>query len=431
MIPKGGIVKSDSGHRIRIEKPVMKKTWDDLHAKWIDTPAIGGTAVAYWATEMNTARKGIVKIFRKEFVNADMIKRLHFLVDQGLHRDCPILFAPVEVLNKGDLIGHFTPYADGKSLENYLREPDSTFGGQIQMAIALSHAVGVMHARSIAHGDLHAENLIVKCEGTVLRLCVIDLDNFNAPGMPAPPCVGHNLYMAPELRMALARRQLAIPTVTTDLYSLGVLMHEIILLVHPSAGKDDDELHFQEAMCSGKWLLDPAESGRPSADLGGYPPTILSADLARLFRSAMSLDPTNRPSAHSWKTVLSQAFHAVHICSNPVCGIPFIADLSKVACPACGRPFPHLTLRMKGCGGVPLVNGSTMIGRIELGNSPQVSARHAIFRRVGPETWIESIGRNGTYRWNGEKWVRLTDGKPVPLQAGDRLRLGDVEVMLN
>jgi hypothetical protein len=238
--------------------------------------------------------------------------------------------------------------------------------------------------------------------------------------------------MAPELRVALAKRQPAIPTVATDLFSLAVLVHEIILLVHPSAGNDGDELHFQEAMCSGKWLLDPAVAGPSSRDLGGYPATVLSTDLARLFRSAMSLDPGSRPSAESWEAELSAAFHAVDTCPYPGCGSPFIIDVSQVACPLCGRPFPHLTLRMKGHGGgIPLVDGATILGRTELGNSPQVSARHAIFRRMGTETWIESIGRNGTCRWNGSRWVRLPDGKAVLVQAGDRLLLGDVEILLD
>jgi DNA-binding helix-hairpin-helix protein with protein kinase domain len=432
MIEKGRIVKSDSGRRIRIEKPVMKKTWDDLQAKWIETPAMGGQACVYWATEMNTSQKGVAKIFKKEFANADTVKRSRFLVEQCLGVVCPILLAPVEVLNQGDLVGHFTPFAEGKSLENHLREPDWTFSEQIQLAIALSHAIEVMHARNIAHGDIQSENFIIQRTGNVLRPCVIDLDNFNARGMPAPPCVGHNLYMAPELRRALAKRQRALPTVATDLYSLAVLLHEILLLIHPSAGNDGDELHFQEAMCSGKWLLDPTAAGPPSGSLGGYPATILNTDLARLFRSAMSLDPANRPSANSWEAELSAAFHAVGACPNPACGGLFVSDVSKSVCPLCGRPFPHLTLRRTGRGrAVPLVQGSTIIGRTELGNSPMVSARHAIFRRVGPETMVESIGRNGTCRWNGSKWARLPDGKPLPIQAGDRLLLGDVEVLLN
>lgn len=156
---------------------------------------------------------------------------------------------------------------------------------------------------------------------------------------------------------------------------------------------------------------------------------VLNADLARLFRSALSLEPLKRPSPEEWETELSRAFNAVYSC--PVCGCPCVIDVSKVACPLCRRPFPYLTLRITGNGyTLPLALGATVIGRAQLGGSVKVSARHAVFRRVGPETWLESTGSNGTYRWNGSGWTKLPDRKPVLVQSGDRLRLGDVEVAL-
>lgn len=414
MIQKGKIVQLDSGRRICVDGLIKA----------------GGQGEAYWATEVNSGQKGVLKVFHKRFANGDTLKRLRFLVDQDLQAACPVLFAPVDVLNKQDMVGHYTPFADGHSLEKFLGNPNSTFIEEIQLAITLAHAISVMHSRRIAHGDLHAENLIINRVGSVFQLHVIDLDNFNAPGMPPPPCVGHNLYMAPELRAALSKGQPALPTVATDLYSLGVLMHEIILLCHPSAGNDDTEAAFQKAMCSGKWLMDPASADRPGGSLGGYPTTVLNADLARLFRSAVSVDPTKRPSSDLWEAELGKAFNSIYCC--PRCGGPCVIDVSKVACPVCGTPFPHLTLRINGNGGViSLTSGSTVIGRTEVGGSQKVSARHAVFRRVGPETWLESTGSNGTYRWNGVAWSRLPDRRSVLVQAGDRLRLGDVEVQVN
>jgi hypothetical protein len=157
---------------------------------------------------------------------------------------------------------------------------------------------------------------------------------------------------------------------------------------------------------------------------------VLNAVLARLFRSALSLNPAKRPSSDAWESELGKAFNSVYCC--PKCGGPCVIDVSKVSCPLCGRPFPHLTLRIGGNGHLlPLANGATVIGRMELGGSAKVSARHAVFRRIGPETWLESTGSNGTYRWNGSRWTRLPDKKPLLVQGGDRLRLGDVEILLN
>ena len=414
MIQPGKVVKLDSGRRIRVDGLI--KT--------------GGQGEAYLVTEVNSGQKGVLKVFHKRFANADTLKRLRFLVGQDLQSSCPVLYAPVDILNKRDMIGHYTPFADGHSLEEFLGNPNSTFIEEMQLAITLAHSVSVMHSHKIAHGDLHAENVIINRVGNVLKLYLIDLDNFNAPGVPPPACVGHNLYMAPELREALDKGQPARPTVDTDLFSLGVLMHEIILLRHPATGNDDTEAAFQKAMCSGRWLMDPASADSPRKHLGGYPSTVLNANLARLFRSAVSVDPMKRPTSDLWETELGKAFHAIYCC--PGCGGPCVIDVSKVACPMCGGPFPSLALRVNERGGlINLSSGATVIGRMELGGSLKVSARHAVFRRVGPETWLESTGSNGTYRWNGADWVRLPDRKPMLVQAGDRLRLGDVEVNVN
>jgi serine/threonine protein kinase len=385
---------------------------------------------AYRATAMNSGEKGVLKIFHKQFADADTVKRLRFLVSQNLRSACPVLYTPSDVLTKRNLVGHYTPFAPGQSLEEYLANPDGTFVDSLQLALTLAHAVGVMHLRQIAHGDLHSENVIICRVGSVFHVAVIDMDNYNAPGLPSPPCVGHNLYMSPELRAALAKKQPAVPTRQSDLFSLGVLMHEVILLRHVAAGADDNEEDFQKAMCSGRWLQDPAAADKPTGNLGGYPVEVLNADLARLFRAALSLEPADRPSADTWEAELGKAFSSVYSC--PACGGPCVIDASKVVCPICKRPFPHLTLRITANHSViPLDHGATVIGRTQLCGSPKASMRHAIFRRIGPELWIESIGQNGSYRWSGSGWVKLPDGKPLLVQNGDRLKFADVEVLLN
>ena len=78
-----------------------------------------------------------------------------------------------------------------------------------------------------------------------------------------------------------------------------------------------------------------------------------------------------------------------------------------------------------------LNQGAIVIGRKELSGSMKVSTRHAIFRKIGPQTQLESFGRNGTYRWNDSGWTRLQDAIPVFVQSGDRLRFADVEVQLS
>jgi hypothetical protein len=241
--------------------------------------------------------------------------------------------------------------------------------------------------------------------------------------------VGQNLYLAPELRESLANKRPAVPDIFTDRFSLGVLMHEITLMRHVAAGADESEVEFQKAMCSGRWLQDPAASDRLAGNQGGYPVEVLNADLARLFRCALSLNPAERPAPDTWQVQLASAFESVYCCPN--CGCPCVVDVSKTACPLCRRPFPHLNLHISSIGrSISLMDGATVVGRVEVGGSMKTSSRHAIFRRIGPETWIEPRGTNGTYRWNGSGWTKLPDRRPLLVQNGDRLRFADVEAQL-
>ncbi len=414
MVSNGIVIKSDSGRRIRIDGLIKA----------------GGQGEVYNATETNSGQKGVVKVFHKQFASRDTVHRIRFLLSQNLSSVCPALCAPTDMLNTSDAVGHFSPFAPGEPLEELLVNAEFTFMEALQLASSLAHAIGVLHQRNIAHGDLHADNLIIHRVRSVLQLHVIDIDNFHAPGVPLPPMVGQNLYMAPELRSALKSMQPAIPDLLTDRFSLGVLMHEIILLRHVAAGADDTEAEFQNAMCNGHWIHDPASPDKPTRPPGGYPAEVLSSDLARLFRLALSLDPAARPSPRTWSTETAQAIDNVFLC--PKCDGPVIIDGFKVICPFCNTPFPALTMVVGPNGrNVPLTRGSVPIGRKELGGSLKVSSHHAVFRRKGPETTIESHGTNGTYRWGKTGWMRLPDRKPILVQRGDRLLMGDVEVFLN
>ena len=413
MITSGEIFESQSGRRIRVEGLI----------------GVGGQGEAYWVTDLNTGQRGVLKVFFEKFVSSETIQRLHFLTSLQLNTVCPALLAPNDLINKKGRIGHYTLAAPGQPLEEFLKNPNSTFVESLQLAISLAHAVTMLHQRQIAHGDLHADNLLVNKTASVPELYVIDFDNFNAPRMPAPPCVGHNLYMAPELRMALVQGKPAIPDIWTDRYSLGVVMHEIILFKHVAAGADNDEAEFHKAMCSG-WLHDPASADRPPGNIGGYPVEVLNADVARLFRKSLSLDRAERPSADQWEMALGKAINEVYVCPRPHCSGPCLIDASKSICPLCKHPYPFLKIVAVNGQMISLDRGAIPVGRDDLGGAKKVSARHAVFRRIGPETWLESLGSNGTYRWAGSQWIKLPDNKPVLVQHNDRLRFADMEAQV-
>ena len=394
-----------------------------------DLITVAGQAEIYHATDSESKQDIVAKVFHEKFYTDKETKRLESIIRRNLSSVCPLLCPPIDMIMIPGRLAHYCPFVHGKTLEEYLANPQSNFMEAMQLAITVAHAFNALHRLEITHGDIHSGNIILSRDEGLLKIKVIDMDNFNAPECPAPSCAGHNLYMAPELRIALKKDQPVIPTLYTDRFSLGLVIHETLLLRHVCTGADDSESKFHQAMCCGQWQYDPSLHKPISKDLGGYPAEILNTDLKRLFRRTMSLIPEERPSAQEWETELSKAFHQVYCC--PKCGSPNLIDTSKQTCPMCQTPYPYLALKIISNNQIiPLKDGATLVGRSKLGCSSQVSMHHAVFRRIGPETWMESTGRNGTYRWNGKNWSKLPHKKAILVQKGDHLRMADIETSL-
>lgn len=410
MLQEGSIISSKSGRKIRIDR-LLKA---------------GGQGTVYLGTDLRTNQPVVVKIFHDKFDRNETIQRMTFLIDQRLGDICPSLAAPFDAIIKKSVIGHIAPYIPGIRLEEFLEKPTCTFQERLNLALEAASLTNKLHGRQIAFGDIHANNFIVCKKGSTYILSLIDFDNFNASGLPAPPMAGHSLYLTPEIRSNMVNRKRVVPNFETDRYALGILQSEIILLFHPACGSDESEAAVAKAM-SEPWRFDPSIGSNDPASAEMCSVRILSSDICRLFRSTFGKDRTARPSAAQWIITLEEALKRVYLC--PVCGCPTIIDSSKFACPLHQHPFPILTLLIKPTGQrIRLNRGVVVLGRKELGQSSSVSRQHVICRRFGPEAWLEPIGQNGTERWSGYNWKRLSNNVPVLIQAKDRLRFADVEV---
>jgi len=386
----------------------------------------GGQGCAYAVRRKRTNSPAVLKLFHDRFDRAETQRRLEFLIAQDLGKLCPVLVAPRDLVVGPAGIGYVSDLFPGEALETVLSRDNLTIFHTLTLAVALAHATRALHARGIAHGDIHGSNVLIANTGGTLRAGIIDFDNFAAPSLPPPPMVGQILYISPELRHALHSGLPAIPDLRSDRFAFGVLMHEVVLLLHPAGGADATPEMFEKAMMNG-WVHDPARSNRPRT-AGGVPREAINADLQRLFRLSLSPDPNERPSAETWETTLLAALKAVHICDR--CSMPFLVDPSKTACPTCGGVFPDWLLRLQNGRAIPIGEAAVPVGRAHLGGSTKVSVTHAVFRKIGPDLLVDSCGLNGTSRRNGHGWVRLPDRTPILLSPGDRLRLGDVEVVV-
>ena len=410
-----------------IKPGMMLTTKTGRTLKVLEGLGIGGQGTVVKARDMASRRLFAVKIFHPAYANAETIARLEYLYALRLHALCPVFVGPLELIHDHGQVGYIADYIPGKPLKEFLEKETCKFMELLVLALTLANAFAKLHDRNIANGDIREANVLVRRNGAVICAHIIDNDNFNAPSVPKPPCYGNEVYFSPELYAASVENRVRHPDIGSDKYEFFVLMHETILLKHPAAGWMKPEERFNYAMYKGIWRHHPYYGTWP-ADVKGYPPRTLNARLINLFNQGISLDPDARPSTTAWREALFATLGEVHICE--ACGWPCLVDVSKTICPSCQRPYPVRKLVLPSGHSIQIDAGYMPIGRNELNGAMMVSAIHAVFRRIGPEVIVESLGQNGTYRKTDKAWVRLPPAKPVTLYPGDVLRLADIEVRI-
>jgi serine/threonine protein kinase/Tfp pilus assembly protein PilF len=98
-----------------------------------------------------------------------------------------------------------------------------------RLADGLAHA----HERGILHRDLKPANVLLSDEGQPILLDFnLSEDTKLRPGAPAAFLGGTLPYMAPE-QLAAFRHQAPCPDARSDLYSLGVILYELLTGRHP------------------------------------------------------------------------------------------------------------------------------------------------------------------------------------------------------
>lgn len=119
-------------------------------------------------------------------------------------------------------------YVEGQSLRQLIAfsERKLLMRERIVLLLQLIDAVDAIHRAAVIHCDLKPENVMVRSDGAVL---VTDFGV--ATGPQTSPCgvvvAGSLNYLAPELWQGEA------PTELTDLYSVGIMMYELLTALHP------------------------------------------------------------------------------------------------------------------------------------------------------------------------------------------------------
>ena len=249
----------------------------------------GGMGVVYLAERKDLGNLVAIKILRDAWVSA--ARRERFLSEQRMLAG--LNHPSIARLYDADTLPDGTPwfvmeYVEGAPLTEYCRQRRLSIRERIELLRSVSDAVEYAHQHAVIHRDLKPSNILVKSDGSVRLLDFGIAKQLRDPDAPSDPSrTGARLmtpaYAAPEqIRMEQVGVQ-------TDVYSLGVVLYELLTgrlpfdLTHRTPGE-------AEAILAGE------EPSKPSAVRGkdAGEGKAAWADLDVLCLSAMHKDPQRR-----------------------------------------------------------------------------------------------------------------------------------------
>lgn len=193
----------------------------------------GGQAVVYRALDTRLSRNVAVKIMREEFAeNEEFRERFNAESHAVAMLSHPNIVAVYDVSHKDDLEFIVMEMINGITLRQYMDRRERVDWREAlhfskQIADALRHA----HQHGVIHRDIKPQNIMLLKDGTikVADFGIAALENEAAKGSSSEG-IGSLNYLAPEqLRGNPAGAK-------SDIYSLGIMMYELICGNKPYQG---------------------------------------------------------------------------------------------------------------------------------------------------------------------------------------------------
>ena len=220
----------------------LGKILDDRY-KIESVVGIGGMAVVYKAYDQKEDRAVAVKVLRDDVaMDAESRKQFRKEYQAVGMLSHPNIRAVYGVVSSGDTEYIVMEYVDGENLKQYLKKRGAlpwqeTLDLSIQIARALSHA----HSRGIINLDIKPQNIMLPKDGEV-KIADFGIAQMEegAGDSSADEAVGSIHYISPEQ----ARGETV--DARSDIYSLGVVMYEMLTGRLPFDGETVEQVAVQQ-----------------------------------------------------------------------------------------------------------------------------------------------------------------------------------------
>ncbi|MGO8905329.1 MAG: Stk1 family PASTA domain-containing Ser/Thr kinase [Solirubrobacteraceae bacterium] len=236
----------------------------------------GGMAEVYLAEDQLLGRQVAVKVLHHHFAeDQEFVERFRREASSAAALSHPNIVA---IFDRGEWNGTYyiaMEYVAGRSLKSIVREQGPLDPvTAIDIVVQILRAARFAHKRGVIHRDLKPHNVILDEEGRA-RVTDFGIARAGASDMTLTGSImGTAQYLSPEQAQGLA------VSASSDLYSIGVILYELLTGVVPFEGETAVAIAFKQVS---------AEPYPPSA-LNPALPQSLDAVVLR----ALAKDPTQR-----------------------------------------------------------------------------------------------------------------------------------------
>jgi serine/threonine-protein kinase len=206
----------------------------------LQTLGSGGMAVVYRAKDLNLERYVAVKILRPDFSKDEGFrKRFHQEAKAAANLSHPNIVTVHDFGLDGERLFIIMEYVPGTNLKSMIREqlviPTDK---ALDLIIQAAQGIGYAHRAGLIHCDIKPHNMLVAPDGRLKvtdfgiarALTTIEPDEKNAYVWGSPQ------YLSPEQAEGLP------PSPASDVYSLGIVLYEMVTGKLPFFSKDATEL---------------------------------------------------------------------------------------------------------------------------------------------------------------------------------------------
>lgn len=191
----------------------------------------GGMGNVYLATREDLGQKVAIKIIKRGLDSADILRRFKHESEILATLEDPNIARLIDSGTTPDGLPFYAmEFVEGQQIDEFCQ--DKTLEEKLNLFRQICKAVAYAHTRLIVHRDLKPSNILVTEDGTAKLLDfgiakILSKDNFGKKGTATSLGMMTPNYASPE---QIRGEQV---TTATDIYSLGIILYELLTGVLP------------------------------------------------------------------------------------------------------------------------------------------------------------------------------------------------------